>query len=161
VTRPFERFLFKTNTTFKKESRGLLLHNLVNINNYSKTFPALQLFATKKRARVFKKVKEIWDQVIFHNCASPALFARDFTTGLAASVARSAVKKKEAARRAKESSSAKGKGKAVNIGGVDKNRDEVAAASGINNVVAAHPKLPPYEPERTSRTQLSYRMACI
>jgi hypothetical protein len=61
----------------------------------------------------------------------------------------------------RDSLSAKGKGKAVDIGGANENRDKVAAAGGIDNVVAAHPKLQPYEPERTSRTQLNHRMACI
>ena len=51
--------MLKTNATFNKESYSLLLHNLIEINNYEKTFFALQLFAINEEAYMFKKIKEI------------------------------------------------------------------------------------------------------
>jgi hypothetical protein len=59
----------------------------VGIDNYGKTFAALQLFATNEGARVFEKVEEVWDLAIFHDCPGPAVLAGDFAAGLAISVA--------------------------------------------------------------------------
>jgi hypothetical protein len=52
-------FLLETNTAFNKESRRLLLHNLISIDNCCKTFPAMQLFATNESAREFEKVEDV------------------------------------------------------------------------------------------------------
>jgi hypothetical protein len=137
-------FLLKTNATFNKEARRLLLYNLVGIDNYRKTYPVIQLFATNKSARVFAKVKEVWDRIIFHDCPGLAVLARDFAAGLAASVARSAAKKKEAALKALEIKSRKGKERAV---------DSAAFSDGFNdldgqdNVAAAPPMHKPYGPD--------------
>jgi hypothetical protein len=65
-------------------------------------------------------VKEVWDRAIFHDCPGLAVLVGDFVTGLAAFVARLAIKKKEAALKALEVEAQKGKGKAldnVGIGG--------------------------------------------
>jgi hypothetical protein len=137
-------FLLETDATFNKEARGLLLHNLVGIDNCGKTFPALQLFATNEGARVFEKVEEVWDRAIFYDCPSPAVLAGDFAAGLAKSVGRSAAKKKEAARKAEEISAAKGKGKAVDGDGVDE-------TDQVSGMVAAHPDVQPYEPDSQTK----------
>jgi hypothetical protein len=129
-------FLLKTNATFNKEARRLLLYNLVGIDNCGKTYPVIQLFATNKSARVFAKVEEVWDRMIFHDCPGLAVLAGDFAAGLAASVTRSAAKKKEAALKALEIESRKGKERAV---------DGAAFGGGFNdldgqdNVAAAPP----------------------
>jgi hypothetical protein len=44
----------------------------------------------------------VWDRTIFHDCPGPAVLARDFTAGLAISITRLVVKKKEATLKALE-----------------------------------------------------------
>jgi hypothetical protein len=95
-------------------------------------------FAINESARVFEKVEEVWDRAIFYNFPGPAILAGNFAARLAASVARSDVKRKEAAPKAEEMSAAKGKGKAVDIGRVDDvdNVDGIVSIGGVDDVVA-------------------------
>ena len=125
-------FLIESDATFNKESRRLLLHNLIGINNYGKTYLALQLFATNKGARVFKKLEDVWNRFIFYDCPRPAVLARDFAAGLTVAVARSGIKRKEAARRAKEMSREKGKGRAD----FDDEFEDIVPIRGLEDVVA-------------------------
>jgi hypothetical protein len=96
---------------------------------------------------VFAKVKEVWDRMIFHDCPGLAVLARDFAARLAVSVARLAAKKKEAALKALEIKSRKGKERAINgaaFGGGFNDLD------GQDSVAAA----PPPPPPRTNHTDL-------
>jgi hypothetical protein len=86
---------------------------------------------------VFKKVEDMWNRFVFYDCPGPAVLARDFAARLAASVTRSAVKRKEASRKAKELSAVKGKGKAVEINGVNK----IVPIGGLEDVIVARPGL--------------------
>ena len=111
--------MLQINVTFNKEARRLLLYNLISIDNCCKTFPAMQLFATNESAREFEKVEDVQDRFIFHDYPGPAVLAGDFVLGLAASIARSAIKKKEAASKAKDTATGKGKERAVDDDGCD------------------------------------------
>ena len=130
-------FLIESDATFNKERRRLLLHNLIGIDNCGKTYPALQLFATNEAARVFEKVEDVWNRFIFHDCPGPAVLAGDFAAGLTTSVARSAVKRKDAARKAKDLSRGKGKERAD----FDDEVKEIVSIRGLYDVVAAQPEL--------------------
>jgi hypothetical protein len=137
-------FLLETDATFNKEKRRLLLHNLVGIDNCGKTYAAMQVFATNESARVFAKVEEVWDRAIFYDCPGPAVLAGDFAAGLAASVARSAARKKEAALKALELDARKGKERAVDssvYGGV------IEGLDSQDDVAAGPSTIEPYEPD--------------
>jgi hypothetical protein len=116
----------------------------VGIDNYGKSYYAMQLFATSKGACVFEKVEEVWERFIFYDCPGPAVLAGDFTAGLAVSVARSAVKKKEKVLKARENYTAKGKGRADDFGN---DFDDIREIGGDRRVVAGSPQLQPYEPD--------------
>lgn len=139
-------FMLQIDATFNKEARRLLLHNLVGIDNCGKTYPAMQLFATNESARVFAMVEEVWDRAIFHDCPGPAVLVGDFAAGLAASVARSAVKKKEAALKALEVEAQKGKGRALDNVGIGGGFDNFGNQNSQDNIIATRPGLQPYEP---------------
>ena len=139
--------MLQTNITFNKEACRLLLHNLVNIDNYGKTYPAIQLFATNESARVFAIVEEIWDRAIFHDCPGPAILVRDFATGLAVSITRSAVKKKEAALKALEVEAQKGKGRALDNVGIDSGFDNFGNQNSQDNIITTCPGLQLYKPD--------------
>ncbi|CZR66485.1 uncharacterized protein PAC_16386 [Phialocephala subalpina] len=66
-----------------------------------------------------------------------------FAAGLTASVARSAIKRKEAARKTEEISAGKGKGRAVD----DDDNIDIVPIGGLEDVVAARPELEPWEPD--------------
>jgi hypothetical protein len=83
----------------------------------------------------------IWEQYIFYDYLGPIVLARDFTLGLVAAITRSAVKKKEAIRKAQLVSTAKGKGKEIDIS------DSINEINGGEVSTPQAPHLKPYKPD--------------
>ena len=88
LTRRFvSRRLIESDATFNSNDRGLLLQDVIGIDNTGKTFPIMHLFHVNEAARFFHFVRKVLATYFFYDCPGPAVWCGDFAAGLTAAIA--------------------------------------------------------------------------